>query len=392
MEQLIDIIAGARPNFIKIAAVINEIEKRRATGSISFRYRLIHTGQHYDKSMSGVFFDDLNIPFPDINLATGMERKTQQISAIISRYSEVLTHMRPDMVLVSGDVNSTLACAIATKKTDPTIPLGHIEAGLRSNDRSMPEEINRILTDSISDYFFTTSRIASDHLMTEGIHHERIFFVGNTMIDTLHSNMARLRKPLIWDQFGLRKQAYVVLTLHRESNIISAEKMQSIISKVAECAAGTPVIFPVHPHTAKMIQSFGIDTADIHLTDPMGYLEFNYLVQHSEAVITDSGGISEEATMMHIPCLTMRNTTERPETCTVGTNMLLGDDYEHTMHDAFLKLHSGQWPKGEAPELWDGHASRRIVTLIDQLLTNPKKITPASEASMYALNAVSSFN
>jgi UDP-N-acetylglucosamine 2-epimerase (non-hydrolysing) len=390
MNKLIDIIAGARPNFIKIAAVINEIERRCKTGSISFNYRLIHTGQHYDKTMSDVFFEDLNIPFPDINLATGIEQKSQQIPATISRYSEVLTESRPDMVLVSGDVNSTLACAIATKKTDPTIPLGHIEAGLRSNDRSMPEEINRILTDSISDYFFTTSRMASANLVKEQVAAEKIFFVGNTMIDTLQANIQRFRKPAVWHQYELQKGHYIVLTLHRERNIVDAERMQSIIAKVVECAAGIPVIFPVHPHTAKMMQRFGINTADMHLINPMGYLEFNYLVQHSMAVITDSGGISEEATMMHIPCLTMRNTTERPETCTDGTNVLLGDDFAHTMHEAFDRLHAGQWPAGKAPELWDGHAARRIVTILDHLLAVPGRIAPVNEAQMYALNA--SFN
>lgn len=372
MGRLIDIIVGARPNFIKVAAIIRELESRSSAHQ-GIDYRLIHTSQHYDTRMSGVFFEELNMPVPDINLNVGSTESSKQIATIISRYSKVLEECRPDMVIVSGDVNSTVACALATKKTDPSIPLVHVEAGLRCGDRQMPEEINRILTDSISDYFFTTSRTASEHLVNESVPPNKIFFVGNTMIDTLYNNEKRFRKPSFWNEFGLQNKSYFVLTLHRQGNISDAETLSTLLEAVSNAAAGTPVIFPVHPHTAKMIENFGIVVApQMLMTEPMGYLEFNYLVKNAAAVVTDSGGISEETTIMNVPCMTLRTNTERPETCTIGTNMLLGNCPEH-IFAAFEKLRNGQWQLGKSPEFWDGKAAERIVDILTGILLHSKE-------------------
>lgn len=371
MNKLIDIIVGARPNFIKVAAIIRELESRSSIES-GFAYRLIHTSQHYDTKMSGVFFEELNMPSPDINLNVGGIESTKQIATIISRYGKVLEECRPDMVIVSGDVNSTVACALATKKTDPGIPLVHVEAGLRCGDKQMPEEINRILTDSITDYFFTTSKTASENLEREGVSKSNIFFVGNTMIDTLYNNERRFKKPPFWDSFGLENKNYFVLTLHRQANISDKGTLECLLHTVGEAAEERQVIFPVHPHTANMISSFGIMVpANIIMTEPLGYLEFNYLVKNASAVITDSGGISEETTIMNVPCMTLRNNTERPETCTIGTNMLLGN-HPGNIYKAFELLKAGQWQLGKNPEYWDGKASERIVDILTAILLQDK--------------------
>jgi len=372
MKKLIDIIVGVRPNFIKVAAIIHELDLR-ASKKAGINYRLIHTSQHYDTNMSGVFFEELNIPAPDINLDVGNIESSKQITTIIARYGKVLEEHRPDMVIVSGDVNSTVACALATKKTDPTIPLLHVEAGLRCADKQMPEEINRILTDSITDYFFTTSRSASDNLLRDGVLPHKIFFVGNTMIDTLYQNEQRFKKPIFWDVYGLRNKSYFVLTLHRQENLADSATLTNLLHAISTAAADMPIIFPVHPHTAKMMKQFGIEFAsNILMTEPMGYLAFNYLVKNASAVITDSGGVSEEATVMNVPCMTLRMHTERPETCLIGTNMLLGTSPQN-IFSAFEKLKSGHWPLGRNPELWDGQAAKRIVDTLYELLKNLKE-------------------
>jgi len=362
--MLIDIIAGARPNFMKIAPIINAITEKRSEG-IDINYRLIHTGQHYDKKMSGDFFEQLGIPDPDINLEAGGGTQAEQTAAIMVRYEKVLMEVRPDLVLVVGDVTSTMACAISAKKLG-NIKVAHVEAGIRSGDWTMPEEINRMVTDAITDYFFTTSATANNNLKKSGITDERIFFFGNTMIDTLLKQMPHFQQPAVWAQLGLQPKEYVVMTLHRPANVDEEEGLQKLMSAIVESSHGLPLVFPVHPRTAKMLNSAGISAPTLHMIEPLGYLEFNYLVQHSKAVVTDSGGITEETTIMGVPCMTLRNNTERPETITIGTNELLGTNPE-AIKPAFEKLFKGEWKKGGIPELWDGKTGKRIVDALLKL-------------------------
>lgn len=362
--MLIDIIAGARPNFMKIAPILQEIEKRQNKGE-DLTYRLIHTGQHYDLNMSGSFFEQLGIPDPNYNLEVGSGTQATQTAGIMMRYEEILLDKPSQLCLVVGDVTSTMACAITAKKLH--IPVGHVEGGIRSGDRTMPEEINRLVTDSITDYFFTTSSNANENLQKEGISKDQIFFVGNTMIDTLLGNMERLKKPGIWDEKKLEEKKYLVMTLHRPSNVDEEEQLKNLIDEIVNSSHGLPVVFPVHPRTRKNLEKIGIEYESLYYVDPLSYLEFNYLVKHSKAVITDSGGITEETTVMGIPCMTLRDSTERPETCTIGTNVLMGTDPK-AIKPAMEKLFSGNWKKGGMPEKWDGKTSERIVESIIKLL------------------------
>ena len=359
--MLIDIIAGARPNFIKIAPVIEAIQKSNAQG-VDIHYRLVHTGQHYDKKMSGDFFEQLNIPAPHHNLEVGSGTQAEQTGKIMMGYEQLLQSKPCDLCIVVGDVTSTMACSIAAKKVN-NIKVAHIEGGIRSGDWTMPEEINRIVTDSISDYFFTTSEVANNNLRKAGVSEDRIFFVGNTMIDTLHKQMPRFQRPGLWEKFGLEEGNYIMMTLHRPANVDNKEKLEELIREIVTSSRGVPLIFPVHPRTAKMLETIEADAPNLHLIEPLGYLEFNYLVKHAKAVVTDSGGITEEATVMGIPCMTLRTSTERPETCTTGTNELLGTDPK-SIPPAFDKLFAGKWKKGAIPELWDGKTSGRIVNHI----------------------------
>ena len=354
----IDLIAGARPNFMKIAPIIEAIEKAKKEGK-NINYRLIHTGQHYDKKMSGNFFDELGIPEPDINLEAGSGTQAEQTATIMTRYEKVLMEQRPDLVMVVGDVTSTMACSIAAKKLN-NIKVAHVEGGIRSGDLTMPEEINRMVTDAITDYFFTTSHTANDNLRKAGVREDQIFFVGNTMIDTLLKNRSRFKKPAVWDKLHLEEGKYIVMTLHRPANVDEEEKLRHLMQEIVDNSDGLPLVFPVHPRTAKILDHLGITDARLHTIEPLGYLEFNYLVEHAKAVITDSGGITEETTVMGIPCMTLRDNTERPETIEVGTNELVGTD-PRNIKPAMEKLFSGQWKKGEVPELWDGHTAERIV-------------------------------
>jgi UDP-N-acetylglucosamine 2-epimerase (non-hydrolysing) len=362
--MLIDIIAGARPNFIKIAPIIEAIKKRKSEG-VAIDYRLIHTGQHYDKNMSGSFFEELNIPAPDHNLEAGSGTQAQQTARIMTGYEEILLEKPSDLCIVVGDVTSTMACSITAKKTG-NIKVAHVEGGIRSGDWNMPEEINRLVTDAITDYFFTTSEVANNNLRKSGVSDDRIFFVGNTMIDTLHKQMPRFRKPEIWDQFGLSEKKYIIMTLHRPSNVDDKDKLRDLLNEIINASHGQPLVFPVHPRTAKMLEQIGLDAPNLNITGPQGYLEFNYLVKHARAVITDSGGITEETTVMGIPCMTLRNSTERPETCTVGTNELLGTDPK-SIAPALKRLFDGEWKKGAIPELWDGHTAGRIISHIETI-------------------------
>ena len=361
---LIDIIAGARPNFMKIAPIIRAV-KATQEKSGRLKYRLIHTGQHYDAKMSGDFFTQLGIPAPDVNLEVGSGTQAEQTAVIMTRYEKLLLDARSDLCLVVGDVTSTMACAIAAQKL--CVPVAHVEAGIRSGDWTMPEEINRMVTDSITNYFFTTSDVANNNLKKSGVSDERIFFVGNTMIDTLLANMDRLQPPLFWKEMNLSSGQYLVLTLHRPNNVDGENKLAQLLTAVGTGARGLPVIFPVHPRTAKTLKAIVGLPANLHFVDPQPYLEFNYLVKHAKAVITDSGGITEETTVMGVPCMTLRDSTERPETVTVGTNELLGTN-PSALTPAFEKLFAGKWKRGAIPEMWDGKTGPRIVKHLEQLL------------------------
>jgi len=276
-------------------------------------------------------------------------------------YEKVLMKSRPDLCMVVGDVTSTMACAITARKM--LVPVAHVEGGIRSGDRTMPEEINRIVTYSITDLFFTTSETANINLKKSGIGEEKIFFVGNTMVDTLLTNRSRFIKPGIWDSLGLNEKEYIVMTLHRPANVDEGEKLKQLINEIVKHSHDLPLIFPVHPRTARIISDLKISDPRLHMIEPLGYLEFNYLVEKSKAVITDSGGITEETTMLGVPCLTLRDSTERPETISTGTNELLGTNPE-AIAPAMKKLFDGEWKKGGIPPLWDGHTAERIVEVI----------------------------
>jgi UDP-N-acetylglucosamine 2-epimerase (non-hydrolysing) len=360
----IDIIAGARPNFMKIAPIIEALKAAEKRGG-PLRYRLIHTGQHYDRAMSGSFFEELGIPDPDINLEVGSGTQAEQTAGIMIAYEKVLLKDKSDVCLVVGDVTSTMACSIAARKLG--VPVAHVEGGIRSGDWTMPEEINRVVTDSITNWFFTTSDTANEHLRRAGITDDRIFFVGNTMIDTLLKQMPRLRPPACWDSLKLEPGKYFVITLHRPANVDGEQQLLRLLHAIAEGTRGLPVIFPVHPRTAKNLRDAGNTLPSMHYVDPLGYLEFNYLVKHAKGVITDSGGITEETTVLGVPCLTLRDNTERPETITIGTNELIGTD-PNKLPPALTRLMAGQWKKGAIPQKWDGKAAERIVEQLEKLL------------------------
>ena len=362
--RTIDIIAGARPNFMKVAPIIHAMD-RRPEHQIS--YRFIHTGQHYDDKLSGAFFRQLGIPEPAFNLEVGSGTQAQQTGKIMERYEALLMEKRCDLCLVVGDVNSTMACAVTAQKLG--VPVAHVEAGIRSGDWSMPEEINRLVTDSIANWFFTTSETASKNLEQSGVDPNRIFFVGNTMIDTLLANVDRFTQPAIWDSLKLEEKSFFVLTLHRPSNVDDVNYFSSIIESVEINSRDLPIIFPIHPRAAKSMERLEKYPSNIHAIDPLPYLEFNYLVKHAKAVITDSGGITEEATVMGVPCMTLRDTTERPETVFKGTNELIGTD-PRALGPAMDRLFEGKWKKGKVPDKWDGMTAERIVSKLGVLLAD----------------------
>ncbi|MBD1386236.1 UDP-N-acetylglucosamine 2-epimerase (non-hydrolyzing) [Mucilaginibacter rigui] len=361
--MLISIIAGARPNFMKIAPIISAIENAISNGK-KINYRLIHTGQHYDKKMSGDFFEQLGIPEPNANLAAGGGTQAEQTAAIMVGFEKELMANPADIVLVVGDVTSTMACAIVAQKLH--VKVAHVEAGIRSGDWTMPEEINRLVTDSITNYFFTTTKIAGDNLIKTGVTDDRIFFVGNTMIDTLLKNKHQFIKPAIWDTLGLESGKYVVMTLHRPANVDEEGKLKELLQEIINNSNDLHLVFPVHPRTAKILQGLGIADPRLHMIEPLGYLEFNYLVERAKVVVTDSGGITEETTVMGVPCMTLRDNTERPETITIGTNELLGTN-PNAIKPAFEKLFKGEWKEGGIPELWDGKTGERIVDALLKL-------------------------
>ncbi len=358
MIQKIDLIAGARPNFMKIAPIIDALK------GTSMDFRLVHTGQHYDRNMSGSFFDQLGIPEPHVNLVGGGGTQAEQTARIMVGYEALLLKERTDLCLVVGDVTSTLACSIAAKKLD--IPVAHVEAGIRSGDRSMPEEINRMVTDSISDYFFTTTEWAGDQLRRTGVAEEQIFFVGNTMIDTLLKHRPKFIQPACWQACRLEQGNYMVMTLHRPANVDGEAQFKALLDKIIEESGDLNIVFPVHPRTRKTLEQLGVANDRLHLLDPLSYLEFNYLVERARVVVTDSGGITEETTVMGVPCITLRDNTERPETVELGTNELIGTDPE-AIAPAMRRLFSGAWKKGAIPPLWDGKTAQRIAAHIRQL-------------------------
>ena len=415
----ITLIAGARPNFMKVAPIIKAIKEwnKQPNPNPSLKgreneieYRLVHTGQHYDKNMSDTFFEELGIPAPDVNLGCGGGSQAEQTAHIMVAFEKELMAHPADIVLVVGDVTSTMACSIVAKKLNTKVC--HVEAGIRSWDLTMPEEINRMVTDSLADYMFTTSEVANRNLVRLGaslqlppkgrrviaqnlspingedgkcdnkIHPSlqggagvgpKVWFVGNVMIDTLLANRSRFRKPEVWDELELKEQEFIVMTMHRPANVDEENHLRAMMEQIIDNVHGLPVIFPIHPRTAKLFYGLWGDEAELakrlpnlHIVEPMGYLEFNYLVERAKAVVTDSGGITEETTVMGVPCITLRDNTERPETCTVGTNELIGTD-PAAIKPALDKLFAGEWKKGAIPELWDGHTAARIIEILADL-------------------------
>lgn len=358
-------IVGARPNFMKIAPIHRRMQ--RANG---FEPILIHTGQHYDEKMSKTFFIDLEMPQPDVYLGVGSGTHAEQTAAVLVKMEKILIEHKPDLIIVVGDVNSTIAASMAAAKLH--IPIAHVEAGLRSFDRTMPEEINRILTDTISDYLFVTEQSGLDNLKAEGVADDKVFFVGNCMIDSLVEHLDKASQLNTLDQYHLSPKSYAVATLHRPSNVDDIAVLGKIFSTFEVIQQDMPIIFPIHPRTRKMLNTFGLEDqvaamSNLVLTEPLGYLPFLQLMSQARLMITDSGGIQEETTFLQVPCLTLRQNTERPVTVAQGTNQLVGMEpdkilagYNHAMNSSF--------EEATIPPLWDGAASDRIVSKIRELL------------------------
>jgi len=354
------LVAGTRPNFVKIAPIMAAFTKARETHP-DLEILLVHTGQHYDTHLSDSFFTDLNIPAPNYYLNVGSGTHTVQTATIMMRFEEVVQKEQPDWVLVVGDVNSTMACSLVAKKMG--VKLAHVEGGLRSFDLNMPEEINRMVTDAITDVFFTTSDYASQNLRKEGHPDHKIHFVGNTMIDTLVAQLPHLRKPEELSHILDSGKPYIVLTLHRPSNVDNVEKLLQLLVEICSAVSNMTIIFPIHPRTQKNLPIQAQLPDNLILTPPIPYLEFMYLIKNSWLTITDSGGIQEETTFLGIPCLTMRHNTERPETINMGTNVLIGDDM-NLLRERIYEWKKGIWKKGVIPPLWDGKTADRIIKLI----------------------------
>lgn len=362
-------VVGARPNFMKMAPIVEAMNCYPE----SFDHRLVHTGQHYDERMSRSFFDALGMPKPDFDLEVGSGSHAEQTAKVMMAFEQVCLDLRPDLVVVVGDVNSTLACTLTAKKLG--IKVAHVEAGLRSRDMTMPEEINRLCTDALSDYLFTTDLIAGENLKSEGVSEERIHFVGNVMIDTLSKHLPLALELSLMREYGLEQGGYATLTLHRPSNVDDPETLGEIMSALEEISRELPVVFPMHPRTRKMIEKFdygrflssGMPVRGIWVTEPLGYLEFLHLNMNARLVLTDSGGLQEETTVLGVPCITLRHNTERPITCEQGTNRVVGNRREDILNAAAPIL-AGKKIRGRRPDKWDGKAAERI---IEVLLTKP---------------------
>jgi len=364
MYKIINVV-GARPNFMKIAPLQELMQQYN-----NFNPILLHTGQHYDKRMSQIFFDELSLPKPDIYLGIGSGTHTWQTANVMLKFEEIIVREKPDLVLVVGDVNSTLACSLVATKLH--IPVAHIEAGLRSFDRTMPEEINRQITDLLSDYLFTTSPEAEKNLINEGIDKDKIYYVGNVMIDTL--NKFRECASSVSLPSNVHFDKYALLTLHRPSNVDDKDTLNSILDALDYIQKHLPIVFPIHPRTRKMFKTFNLEKrvnqmSNLILTEPLGYLQFIKLMMNAQLVLTDSGGIQEETTVLGVPCLTLRNNTERPITITSGTNILVGMESKAIIHQADIIL-NGDSKKGQIPPLWDGKAAIRIIEILNTQLSN----------------------
>ncbi len=388
------LVVGARPNFMKVAPLLRAIAAYNKEMGAGIHSILIHTGQHYDFNMSDAFFRDLRLPNPDLHLGVGSGNHGEQTGRVLIEFEKVLLKEQPDLVIVVGDVNSTLACTLAAVKLH--IPVAHVEAGLRSFDRKMPEEINRLLTDAISDYLFTPSPEGDENLAKEGVPAEKIFLVGDIMVDSLLFHLQQAKQTNILVRLGLKTQSsllspqssplsYALMTLHRPANVDDKQALERIVRGLLEVSAHFPILFPAHPRTAKQVKAFGIESSfqfhsspdikpeeyfeggslkrKIHCFDPLGYLDFLNLMAHAKVVLTDSGGIQEETTILNIPCITLRDTTERPITLTDGTNVLVHNDPEKIVAEV-KKVLDGQTRVSQCPSLWDGHTAERIVGIL----------------------------
>lgn len=371
MTTTIACVVAARPNFMKMAPVVEALRAREG-----IRAPLIHTGQHYDEAMSRVFFDDLGMPAPDVNLEAGSGSHAAQTARVLERFDEYLEGARPDLVVVAGDVNSTLACALAAAKR--TIPLAHVESGLRSRDRTMPEELNRILTDALADLLFAPSADAVANLEREGIDPERIHLVGNSMIDSLRRHLPAARSRRAHERFGVARGAYAIATIHRPSNVDDPARLAQVLDALRELAALLPVIVPVHPRTAARIAALGAGaggargSAGLSIVPPLGYLDFLGLMESARLVLTDSGGIQEETTALGVRCLTLRDNTERPITVNEGTNRLIGSDPSAILPAARESLAAPQ-AATRPLALWDGHAGERIASILVEITAKRRK-------------------
>ena len=357
-------VVGARPNFMKIAPILEAMKEYPALEPL-----LVHTGQHYDYEMSQIFFEDLDIPKPDVYLGVGSGSHGAQTGKIMTSFEETVLEHKPDLILVVGDVNSTLACTIVGAKL--WMPVAHVEAGIRSFDRTMPEEINRILTDVISDYLFTRTEEAGENLKREGIAEERIYLVGDVTIDTLMKYKDKASFTGILGELGVESGSYVIMTLHRPSNVDIKANFVSILRALAEIQEQIKILFPMHPRTRARVEEFGLGDMisamkNLIIVEPLGYLKFMGLMINSKFVLTDSGGMQTESTVLGIPCLTMRENTERPETLEIGTNTLVGNDTQLIIEES-RKILDGNGKTGSYPEIWDGHTAERIAKLLDNL-------------------------
>ncbi len=357
------VVAGARPNFMKVAPLLRVLHARAG-----FEPILVHTGQHYDAAMSGGFFSDLGIPEPDVNLGVGSGSHAEQTGQVLIKIEQLIVERSPDVILVVGDVNSTLAATLAAVKLQ--VPVAHVEAGLRSGDRAMPEEINRVLTDAVSTWLFVTEEAGRTNLLREGVDPARIHLVGNVMIDTLMGNLTRARELDTLTRLGLEAGGYAVLTLHRPSNVDDPARLRSLFDALETIHRRVPIVFPIHPRTRAAIEErLGGRGPALQLTEPLGYLDFLRLMADARLVLTDSGGIQEETTVLGVPCLTLRDNTERPITVSEGTNTIVGSDPTAVVAAALDVLESGG-KAGRSPSLWDGRAAERIIDVLERELVS----------------------